>query len=110
MTDETINLEEIATEVENLDQEQPPTSDTAFIIVREFDGGWRVITDMTVAFTIARDASRADVKLGISELNRFLNNDELVNMLLTKLSEGNRPESQVTSEAMRQALQDRNLL
>lgn len=106
MTDEVIDAET----VENLDAQQQPTSETAFIIVREFDGGWRVITDMSAAFVIARDASRADVKLGISELNRFLNNDELVNMLLSKLSEGNRPESQVTSEAMRQALQDRNLM
>lgn len=91
-------------------EEERPDSETAFIITKEWNGGWRVITDMSSAFTIARDADRADVKLGINELNRFLTNDELVHMILNKLSEANKPESQATAEAMRQALHDRNLM
>lgn len=108
MTDEVNNEEPTIDDF--VTEEARPDSETAFIIAREWNGGWRVITDLSSAFSIARDASRADVKLGISELNRFLNNDELVNMIVTKLSEGNKSSSQVTSEAMRQALQDRNLM
>ena len=103
MTDETTNEAPVV-------EEQRPDSETAFIIVREWNGGWRVITDMSSAFSIARDADRSDVKTGISDLNRFLNNDELANMVASKLSAANRPESQATAEAMRQALHDRNLM
>jgi hypothetical protein len=106
VTEETPQVEPEFT----INEEPKPDSDTAFIIVREWDGGWRVITDMSSAFTIARDADRSDVRLGISQLNRFLDNDELVNMILSKLSQSNKPSSQVTSEAVRQALHDRNLM
>jgi hypothetical protein len=108
--------EEISNEGVNLDEfevprEEPrPDSETAFIIVKDWDGGWRVITDLSIAFSVGRDANRGDVKYGLGELSRFIEKDELVNMLIAKIASTNKPESQVTSEAMRQALQDRNLM
>jgi hypothetical protein len=110
MTDWIEDAEVINEAPKETNEEPRPDAETAFIIVKDWDGGWRVITDLSIAFSVGRDANRGDVKYGLGELSRFIEKDELVNMLLTKLSEGNKAESQVTSEAMRQALQDRNLM
>jgi hypothetical protein len=99
-----------ATTPEQEVQSERPTSETAFIIVKEWDGGWRVITDLSSTFSVARDADKADVKFGTGELSRFIEKDELSNMVIAKLAEANKPESQATTAAMRQALQDRNLM
>jgi hypothetical protein len=106
--------EETTTPIEEVTVDEPQaersTSETAFIIVKEWDGGWRVVTDLSSTFTVARDADRADVKFGTGELSRFIERDEMSNMVVAKLSQGNKPESQATADSMRQALQDRNLM
>jgi hypothetical protein len=85
-------------------------AETAFILVKQWDGSWTVLTDMSNAFTIDREAYRHDVKTGCREMYEFLADEDLASHLASKLSHQNQTDSQRTSEAIRHALTERDIL
>lgn len=85
-------------------------AETAFILVKQWDGSWTVLTDMSNAFTIDREAFRHDVKTGCREMYEFLADDDLAIHLASKLSAQSKTDSQRTSEAIRHALTEREIL
>lgn len=85
-------------------------AETAFILVKQWDGSWSVLTDMSHTFTIDREAFRHDVKTGCREMYEFLADDDLATHLASKLSSLNQSDSQRTSEAIRHALTERDIL
>ena len=87
-----------------------PDAETAFIIVKQWDGSWSVLTDVTSAFTIERESFRHDVKTGCREMYEFLADDDLATHLASKLSSPKPSDSQRTSEAIRHALTERDIL
>lgn len=96
-------MEEIA-KIERADTE------TAFILAKQWDGSWLVITDMSQTFTIERESQRHDVKTGCREMYEFLADEDLATHIVNKLSSANRSDSQRTSEAIRHALTEREIL
>jgi hypothetical protein len=85
-------------------------AETAFILVKQWDGSWSVLTDVSTEFTIDRESFRHDVKTGCREMYEFLADDDLATHLASKLSSFNRSDSQRTSEAIRHALTERDIL
>lgn len=85
-------------------------AETAFIVVKQWDGGWSVNTDLTQVFTIDRPAYRHDVKTGCREMYDFLADDDLAGLIFNKLSDLNKSDSQRTTEAIRHALTEREIL
>jgi len=85
-------------------------AETAFILVKQWDGSWSVLTDMSHSFTIDREAFRHDVKTGCREMYEFLADDDLATHLASKLSAQSQSDSQRTSEAIRHALTEREIL
>jgi len=90
--------------------EEKADVETAFILVKHWDGTWSVSTDMAQSFTIDRESFRHDVKTGCREMYDFLSDDDLATHLASKLSHLNRSDSQRTSEAIRHALTEREIL
>lgn len=87
-----------------------PDAETAFILVKEWDGGWRVLTYMANTFTIEREALRHDVKTGCREMYDFLTQDDIATLVSSKLSAPTPTDSQRTSESIRHALTERDML
>lgn len=85
-------------------------AETAFFIIKEWDGSWKAITDIPEDFTIQRAAFRHDVKTGCREIYELLAEDDLANTLASKILESNMPDSQRTAQAIRHALADREIL
>jgi len=80
---------------------------TAFIMVKEWDGTWRAVVELDKVFTVDRLASRTDIRTGTKEMTDFLAEDDLSNLIVSKLSESRKTDSERTAEAVRHALQER---
>ena len=85
-------------------------AETAFLIIKDWDGSWRATTQVAEELTISREAFRHDVKTGCREIYELLAEDDLANAIANRISESNRPDSQRTAEAIRHALADRDIL
>jgi len=85
-------------------------AETAFIVIRDWDGSWRATTKFDEVFTISREATRADIKLGCREMHEFLAEDDLASVVAFKIMTSNSSDSQRTTDAIRHALQDRDIL
>lgn len=83
---------------------------TAFFIIKEWDGSWRAVTEIPESFTIQREALRHDVKTGCREIYELLAEDDLARTIAGKLLETNMTDSQRASQAIRHALADRDIL
>jgi hypothetical protein len=85
-------------------------AETAFLIIKEWDGSWRATTQVSEHLTVQREAFRHDVKSGAREIYELLAEDDLANTLANKISENNVSDSQRTAQAIRHALADRDIL
>ena len=66
-------------------QQEQPDAETAFIIVKELDGSFRATTDLTSAFFVARDATRADIRQACRDLSEAISQDELSERVVARL-------------------------
>jgi len=64
-----------------------PDAETAFIIVKELDGSFRATTDLTSAFFVARDATRADIRQACRDLSEAIAQDELSERVVARLKQ-----------------------
>lgn len=85
---------------------QEISAETAFIIVKELDGTFRATTDLTSAFTVARDADRLDIKSGCHEIHQVIAQEELAERIAVKLQK----DTPQTQALIRKALEDRDIL
>lgn len=85
-------------------------AETAFILLKQWDGSWTVLTDLSNTFTVDHEAYRHEVKTGCREMYEFLADEDLASHLVSKLSAHNMTDSQRTSEAIRHALTEREIL
>ena len=77
--------------VEPVDQPELPQVDTAFIIMKSTDGSWKVTSDVTAPFAISRIATRADVRMGTTEIKHLVSHQDLATLVAAtiKASEEN---------------------
>lgn len=90
--------------------EERSDAETAFIVVKHWDGSWSTNTDLTQTFTVDRPAYRHDVKTGCREMYDFLSDDDTASLILSKFLEHSKPDSQRTADAIRHALTEREIL
>jgi hypothetical protein len=88
----------------------PADADTAFIVIKSKDGTWKATVDVASAFTIERQATRADVKTGTREINEFLSEDDIARYTAARISAQNQTDTERATEGVRQALSDRDIL
>ena len=86
------------------------SAETAFVIIKDWDGSWRATAQVASDLTISREAFRHDVKSGCREIYELLAEDDLANTLAAKISESTATDSQRTAQAIRHALADRDIL
>lgn len=59
--------------------------ETAFIVMKRHDGSWVVTSDVTQPFSIDRVASRADVRIGVTEVKHLMSHQELASIVVAAL-------------------------
>jgi len=106
MTDENIEDAQIINEV----VEQQPEAETAFIMIKQFDGRWRASTDLSTTLLIERNAGRADIKTGTRDIYNFLTDDDLSSLIASKIVASNKTDTERATQGVRQALSDRDIL
>jgi hypothetical protein len=84
-----------------------PDADTAFLVIKDWDGTWKATTDVSMALTIERRANRNDVKTACRDIHGFLENVDLAAIIASKLSAPNVSDTERAAQSVRQALSDR---
>lgn len=80
-TPESVQPEETAADA----QPELLQAETAFVVMLTKDGSWRVTSDVTTPFAIERVASRADVRIGTTEINHLVSHQDLAALVLASL-------------------------
>jgi hypothetical protein len=98
---------QVEPEVEQEVETEKPAADTAFLMIKDWDGIWKATTDLSMALIIDRRASRNDVKTGCRDIYEFLNNSDLATAVVSKISAQNLSDTERAAQSVRQALSDR---
>jgi hypothetical protein len=62
-----------------------PTYPTAFLMLKEQDGTWRVTTDLTPSFKVESQATRLDIRIGCQEIASIINQQDIAANVVTLL-------------------------
>jgi hypothetical protein len=92
------------------DPTEKAAADTAFLMIKDWDGIWKATTDLSLALTIERRANRNDVKTGCRDIHEFLNNVDVAAAVASKISAQNLSDTERAAQSVRQALSDRETL
>jgi hypothetical protein len=87
--------------------EEKAAADTAFLLIKDWDGSWKASTDIALAMTIQRHANRNDVKTACRDIYMFLENSDIASIIASKLSEQKVSDTERAAQSVRQALSDR---
>lgn len=97
----------INTQEETAPEEEKAAADTAFLLIKDWDGSWKATTDIALAMTIQRRANRNDVKTACRDIYMFLDNSDIASIIASKLSEEKLSDTERAAQSVRQALSDR---
>lgn len=89
------------------DAQEKATAETAFLMIKDWDGSWKATTDVSMSFTIERQAGRNDVKHACRDIHEFLANVDLASVVVSKISAQNMTDTERAAQSVRQALSDR---
>ena len=106
MTDENIEDAQIINE----EPEPKADAETAFIMVKQFDGHWKASTDLSSVLLVERASTRTDIKVGTRDIYNFLADDDLATMVASKIVASGKTDTERATEGVRQALSDRDIL
>lgn len=84
--------------------------ETAFIIIKGFDGTYHAISELGSAFTVERTANRADMHRACQELLGMMDAERVADAVLAKMGQNDPENSQRKVDAIRQSLVNRNIL
>ncbi|MEI7999650.1 MAG: hypothetical protein WCH62_09135 [Candidatus Omnitrophota bacterium] len=84
--------------------------ETAFIIAMRADGSFFATTNFNTEFEMQREAKASDIKHGCNDILTLLENNDLANLIVTKLAAEPQSESEKTASSMRQALSEKGIL
>lgn len=83
-------------------------AETAFLMIKDWDGTWKATTDVSLALTIERRANRTDVKTACRDIHDFLDHVDLATIVASKISAQNMSDTERAAQSVRQALSDRD--
>ena len=84
--------------------------DTAFIVAKRSDGSFFATTNLSTEFNIKREAQTLDIRYGCNDILTLLKNNDLANLILTKMGSNAQSESEKAASSIRQALEDKGIL
>jgi hypothetical protein len=84
--------------------------ETAFIIAMRADGSFFATTNLGIELEVTREAQSSDLKHGCNDIFTLIQNNDLSNLILTKLEASAKSESERTASSMRQALAEKGIL
>jgi len=90
--------------------EEQSDAETAFIVIKRFDGSFVATTRLDVAISVERTATKQDIKYACNDLLEAAFKDELSDTIVDKLTKSSPSESQKTASSIRQALSDKGIL
>ena len=91
-------------------QEEKIDFETAFIVVKAFDGSFHVLTELGAAFTVDRLSDRTDIKQACTDLLDSMTAERVALAVLSKIGQNSTEDSQRKVDAIRQSLITRNIL
>jgi hypothetical protein len=75
---------------------------TAFLMIKDTDGTWRVTTDLATPITAEAQATRLDIRIGCQEIANIITQQDIaanvVTLLVENFSADNQRESAPTSD------------
>lgn len=93
------NEQDVTTE-----KEEVASYDTAFIIIRAFDGTFYVTNQLDVKFTVERNANRNDMRQGFRDLLETMATEQVIQGVLAKMAQSSSEDSQPNEAEIRQPL------
>jgi hypothetical protein len=93
-----------------MSEEFEPDFETAFIVVKSFDGTFHATQELGSAFTVERLSTRTDMKQGFRDLLDAMVADDLAQRVFNKINENSSEDSQRKVAAIRQSLVNRDIL
>lgn len=93
-----------------MSEETLPDFETAFIVVKSFDGSFHATHELGSEFMVERLANRTDMKQGFRDLLDAMASDDLAQRVFNKIHENSSEDSQRKVAAIRQSLVNRDIL
>jgi len=85
-------------------------AETAFIIAKREDGSFFATTNLNIEFELDREAKNLDIKHGCNDILTLLENNDLANLILSKIAATSQSESERAASSIRQALSEKGIL
>lgn len=64
---------------------QDPQGETAFIVIKNFDGSWTAATDITMPLVVTRAAGRHEIREGCNEIANLVTVQEIATLVMRAL-------------------------
>jgi hypothetical protein len=84
------------------ENQETQTYPTAFLMIKDVDGTWRVTTDLVTPINAEYQATRLDIRIGCQEIANIINQQDIaanvVTLLVENFSADNQRESAPTSD------------
>lgn len=84
-----------------------PQAETAFIVVREFDGSYRATADLEQAFIVNRVANLNDIRQASRDLLDKITEDSIAETVANKLAGMRSTDSERATKSIKEALEGR---
>lgn len=76
------------------DQPETQSYPTAFLMIKDVDGTWRVTTDLATPLTVETQATRLDIRIGCQEIANIITQQDTAANVVTLLLENFSTDSQ----------------
>lgn len=84
-----------------------PQFETAFVVMLQSDGSWRVQSDLAQPFAVERVITRTEVRQACLQIADAIHQQDTVNLIVSALSQNSSEDSQRVSASVRDALSRR---
>ena len=71
---------------EQTPEEEVPTFETGFMLLKAKSGNWHVLTDVTSPLTLEREVTVNEVRVGATEVAHSINQQQLAALIITALA------------------------
>jgi hypothetical protein len=71
---------------EQTPEEEVPTFETGFMLLKAKSGNWHVLTDVTSPLELEREVTVNEVRVGTTEVAHSINQQQLAALIITALS------------------------
>jgi hypothetical protein len=77
------------------EETKTPNAETAFVVVKNLDGTYRLLDSLSNEIVLSRKASRLDIKLAAGEIYNSISNAETAEAVMSLIARSQQAQSQV---------------